>query len=145
MVIDFRKRGTPIPALTINGQPIERVSEYKYLGTVIDDKLKLDKNTSCTTSKLRHQRLYFLRKLNSFGVDNTILELFYRTILQSVLSFSLICVYGNMLSRDKQSFLRVVKQARKITRVELQSPEALYHDQVCTKVNMILSDPSHVP
>ncbi len=125
LVIDFRKRGTPISEVTINGLPIERVSEYKYLVTVIDDKLKFDKNTYCTTSKLR-QRLYFLRKLNSFGVDNTILELFYRTILQSVLSFSLICFYGNMLSRDKHSFLRVVKQARRITRTELQSPETLY-------------------
>ena len=43
LVIYFRKRGTPIPALTINGRPIERVSEYKYLGTVIDDKLSLIK------------------------------------------------------------------------------------------------------
>ena len=55
LVIDFRKRGTPIPEVTINGLPIERVSEYKYLGTVIDDKLEFDKNTNCTTSKLRHQ------------------------------------------------------------------------------------------
>ena len=83
--------------------------------------------------------MYFLRKLNSIGVDNTILEPFYPIIFQSAISLSLIRVCGNMLSRDKQSFLREVKQARKKTRAEKQSPEALYHDQVCTKGNMILS------
>ena len=69
--------------------------------------------------------------------------MFYTTIIQSVLSFSLICVFGSMRSRDKDAFLKVVKQARRITGTQLQSPEALYTAQVCTKVDMILSDPSH--
>ncbi len=40
-IVDFRKKyGTSVPAVIVNGQPIERVAEYRYLmGTVLDDKL----------------------------------------------------------------------------------------------------------
>lgn len=144
IIVDFRrKKKTTIPDLKINGQSVERVSEYKYLGTVIDDQLTFDANTKYTVRKLQ-QRLFFLRKLNSFNIDKTILEMFYITVVQSVLSFSLVCVFGNMRSRDKGTFHRVVKQAQRITKSQLLlSPEVLYNAQVCSKVDLILSDPSH--
>ena len=34
MLIDFRKAPTAIPDLLIDGVEVERVTEYKYLGTV---------------------------------------------------------------------------------------------------------------
>ena len=95
MVIDFRKNKSVIPTLDIRGHSIERVSEYKYLGTIFDDQLKFDKYSKSIYSKL-NQRLYFLRKLYSFRIDNTILDMFYKTIVQSVLSFNLVCVFGNI-------------------------------------------------
>ena len=39
LIIDFRKKNSVIPDLFIDGAKVERVSEYKYLGTIIDDKL----------------------------------------------------------------------------------------------------------
>ena len=84
-----------------------------------------------------------MRKLNSIGADSAILDMFYKSIVQSVLSFSLICVFGSLRSRDKAAFLVVVKQARRITGTQLETPEAIYNAQVCSKVDMILSDPSH--
>ena len=65
-----------------------------------------------TYSKL-NQRLFFLRKLYSFRIDNTILDMFYKTIVQSVLSFNLVCVFGNIREVDKCKFSRVIKQAEK--------------------------------
>ena len=43
MLIDFRKAPTVIPV--IDGVKVERVTEYKYLGTVLDNKLNFNKNT----------------------------------------------------------------------------------------------------
>ena len=61
---------------------------------------------------LKHKKgPFLLRKLSLF--DNTILEMFYQTIVQSVLS----------CPRDKAAFLKVIKH--------LQSLEALHNDQVC--------------
>ena len=45
MLIDFRKAPTVIPDLFIDGVKVERVTEYKYLGTVLDNKLNFNKNT----------------------------------------------------------------------------------------------------
>ena len=111
-ILCFRKNKSVIPTLDIRGHLIERVSEYKYLGTIIDDQLKFDKYSKSIYSKL-NQRLYFLRKLYSFRIDNTILDMFYKTTVQSVLSFNLVCVFGNIREVDKCKFSRVIKQAEK--------------------------------
>ena len=41
MLINFRKAQTDIPDLFIDGVKVE----YKYLGTVLDNKLNFNKNT----------------------------------------------------------------------------------------------------
>ena len=44
MLIDFRKAPAVIPDLSIDGVKVERVTKYKYLGTVLDNKLNFNKN-----------------------------------------------------------------------------------------------------
>ena len=44
MLTDFRKAPTVVPDLFIAGVNVQRVTEYKYLGTVFDNKLNF-KNT----------------------------------------------------------------------------------------------------
>ena len=77
--------------------------------------------------------MFFLRKLNYFQVDCTILELFYKTVLQSVLSFGLVCVFGNMRKgdQDKQNYW-------------MQSDVSLWADLVVDKAERILRDPTHL-
>ena len=76
-----------ITAISIEGENIDQLSEYKYLGTIIDDKLNWDGNTSKLQSK-GNQRMYFLRKLKSFNVRSQTLTLFYQSVIQSVICFS---------------------------------------------------------
>ena len=45
MLIDLRKAPTVISDFFIDGVKVERVAEYKYLGTVLDNKLNFNKNT----------------------------------------------------------------------------------------------------
>ena len=45
MVIDFHKNGVCFPDLEIEGVKVERVNEYKYLGTVMDNKFNCIANT----------------------------------------------------------------------------------------------------
>ena len=44
MLTDLRKTPTVIPDLFIDGMKVERVTEYKYLGRVLGNKLNLNKN-----------------------------------------------------------------------------------------------------
>jgi hypothetical protein len=71
-VIDFRKDATYVPDLLINDQTVERVSEYKYLGTILDDKLNFGANTEAIHTKCQ-SRLYCLQKLRSLGVKKSVL------------------------------------------------------------------------
>ncbi|KAF7668648.1 hypothetical protein LDENG_00299480, partial [Lucifuga dentata] len=51
--IDFRRASfllTP-PQTLLNGQAVQSVKTYKYLGTIIDDKLNIDGNTDLICKK----------------------------------------------------------------------------------------------
>ncbi len=50
MSIDFRKLQSSIP-IFINGEPMQSVTDYKYLGIVLKHKLKLELWTDLTSSK----------------------------------------------------------------------------------------------
>ena len=90
MRIDFRSGGHHPNPVKIMGQNIEIVHSYKYLGTIIDDKLRWDEN-STNLYKKGQQRLYFLRKRNALHVDRNILSLFHDSFVKSVMIFGLIC------------------------------------------------------
>ena len=95
MIIDFRRKKENLEPVIINGQEVEVVEEYKYLGTIIDDKLSWKSNTHRVHAKAQ-QRLFFLRKLRSFNVDTCLLKLFYQTFINSILTFSFHAWYGNL-------------------------------------------------
>ena len=114
MIIDFRRNPSEDhSSISIHGETIERVHEYKYLGTIIDDKLKWNKNTHFICTKA-NQRMFFLRKMKKFHVDNTILLLFYKSVIQSVLLFNLICMYGNLSQDDKRKLERPRRIAQRV-------------------------------
>lgn len=48
----------------IHDKNVETVSAFKYLGTIIDRRLRWDTNTQDVVKKT-HQRFFLLRKLNS--------------------------------------------------------------------------------
>ena len=94
LVIDFRSDVHHPTPVNINGQHIEIVHSYKYLGTTIDDKLRWDDNTM-NLYKKGQQRLYFLRKLNALHIDRNILFVFHDSFVKSVMRFGLVCWWGN--------------------------------------------------
>ena len=78
LIIDFRSGVHHPTPVNINGQHIEIVHSYKYLGTTIDDKLRWDDNTmNLHVYKKGQQRFYFLRKLNTLHIDRNILFVFH--------------------------------------------------------------------
>ena len=86
MLIDFRKAPTVIPV--IDGVKVERVTEYKYLGTVLDNKLNLNKNADCIHKRCQ-PRIFCLQKLRSLNVSAAVLCTFYWSCIESVLTFLL--------------------------------------------------------
>ena len=142
MCIDFRKTQQSPQNTVINGDKVDFVQKYKYLGTFIDNKLTWEDNTDAICSKAA-QRLFFLRKLNYFQVDNTILTLFYRSFIESVLTFSLVCWFGNMSVKNKNRLSRFVNICSKITGTQQASLSLLYDKQLRRKAHSIMSIEDH--
>ena len=116
MVIDFRKSSAVVPDHFINGVKVEAVTEYKYLGTVLDSKLNVNANTfnSDFLNKKCQSRLHCLRKLRSFHVNTDILCTFYHCFLESVLTFSFVCWYDGLSVKCNNLLDRVVNVGGKI-------------------------------
>jgi len=58
--------------------------------------------------------LYFIRELNSFNVDKVILSLFYKSFIESVLTFAFFAWYGGSSLRGGNNLSHIVKVAGKL-------------------------------
>ena len=82
-----------VGALVIEG--VVKVNEYKYLGTVLDNKLTFESNTNCIVKKC-DQRMFCMLRQRSFGVSPKTLQMFYRSFIESVLTSSFVCWFGTV-------------------------------------------------
>ena len=142
IIVDFRKKPSQIQPLSINGEIIERVSNFKFLGTIISDDLRWETNTDKVVSKA-HQRLYFLRLLKKFKLSSNILSQFYRSTIESVLCFSISVWYGNLSQKDKHRLNRIVNISSKIIGLELPTLESIYVRRLVKRASNILKDDTH--
>ena len=127
----------------IHGVEIKKVCEYKYLGSVFDYKLTWEKNCEIICKKAQ-QRLYCLRRLHSFSVEKRILKLFYKSFIESVLSFSFICWYRNLSLKNKNSLERIVSLCSKLIG-ERQRSLGIFNDhQTMSKACQIVQNNKHV-
>ena len=142
MVIDFRRNSTPIDPLFINGQPIETVESFKFLGSLISCDLTWDLNTN-SIIKRAQQRMYFLRQLKKFGLKKEILTQFYRSVVESVLTFSICVWYGGASQQQKEKLDHIVSAASKIIDTDLPSLASIYTKRLRGRARKIADDASH--
>lgn len=90
MVVNLRRTKTPITAVSIEGEAVELVQSYRYLGVHLGSKLDWSVNTEAIYQK-GQSRLQFLRRIRSFGVCRTMLNMFYQLLVASALFFAVVC------------------------------------------------------
>jgi hypothetical protein len=142
LVVDLRRSGSVIDPIIIKGQPVEVVDHYKYLGTLIDDRLGWSPNVDAV-SKKANQRLFFLRKLRQFKVSPQILQLFYQSTIQSVLTFNQLCYQSSTKKADMERLGKVVSRAATIIGNDLTPLEKLFEGAALSKLRKIRADASH--
>ena len=142
IIFDFRAEKSPPDPLIINGEEVEIVDNFKFLGTTISNDLKWETNARLAAKKA-NKRLFFLRQLKRFRVNTRILVLFYRATIESVLSFSFSVWYGNATLEDKRLLNSVVKAAERIIGCKLPSMEDIYLSRTVRRASKIMKDSLH--
>ena len=142
MLIDFRKNKQELAPLTINNEEVAQVTDYKYLGITIDNKLEWQIHSSLVYKKV-NKRMFLLRKLRSFNVNKNLLSLFYASNIQSIFTFCLTSYGGNLRSEEKKKINRIIRKAGKIFNANFSSLEDLFYCLSLNKILSIIKDNEH--
>ena len=84
-----------------------------------------------------------MRKLKSSYISQHILQLVYRGLIESVLSFNIITWYDNVSARNKIKFACVFNTAIKLIGNEQKHLSSIYNAALKRKARHILYDPTH--
>ena len=106
MCFDFRRNRTVISPIVINGEPVEQVDSFKYLGVIIDEKLSFTEHVTAVQKKSQ-QRLHVLRKLRAFYVDPLLLLRLYCSIIEPLLTYCSICYYPALSVKNRNRLLKI--------------------------------------
>ena len=142
MIIDFRKNKEDPEPVILKGKTVERVHSYKYLGTIIDDTLSWSQNTASILSKA-NTRVYCLRKLHTFHVNTDMLQLFFSSVVCTVLTFGVTCWGGNITQGDKDRIDRLIRKAGRVIGRNQDTLTDAYNDRLYKKVTNIFDDDTH--
>ncbi|XP_068441989.1 uncharacterized protein [Clinocottus analis] len=142
MVVDFRRKTTAPRPLSVLGVDVDMVEEYKYLGVSIDSRLNWKANINAAYKK-GMSRFFFLRKLRSFNVCSKMLELFYQSVVASVLYFSIVCWGSSIGAGDTNRLNKLVKKAGSIIGCKQEHLEQVVERRTLKKLLSILDHPHH--
>ncbi len=107
------KRDMICETISLESQQVEIVEHFNYLGLIVYSQLSFADNSEYIFKRCS-QRLFLLRQLSRLGVIKHILELVYRSIVESVVNFHLSVWYEHLNCRLKNKFSRIVSSANKI-------------------------------
>ena len=142
LVIDFRRKPVPPQPLVINGEAVEIVEEFKYLGTILDNKLDWGANTTSLVKK-GNQKMFFLRKLRAFNVSAGILRRFYQAAVESVVSYNCLCFHGNLREMDMNRLKKLTKTAASIVGGPVSDLRSIHEQRTLKRAKKILQDLNH--
>ena len=142
MIFDFRANEYEHRAIEISGESVERVSDYKYLGVTVNERLDWCVHAENVLSKV-NQRMYFVRKLNSFGIDKVLVSLFYQAAVQSLFSFCVIAWGGNLACKLSGRFDRVATRVSRMTDISQASFLDIFEKFCIRKIESIIKDCNH--
>ncbi|XP_072771052.1 uncharacterized protein [Nerophis lumbriciformis] len=142
IIVDFRRSSTDPAPLYINGERVERVHTFRYLGVHISNDFSWTVNTTSIIKKAQ-QRLHFLRVLGKYNLKPDLLLTFYRSSIESLLTYCITVWYGSCTAADRERLQRVVKTAQKIIGRPLPSLTDIYTSRCLNRASAIIKDSTH--
>ena len=145
-VVDFRRDWPP------NSSPTGHQLERKLRSWLGSTSTWVQSSTASWTGpraasallKKGNQRLYLMKKLKSFNVCPKLLEVFYRSAVESVVTFNSLCHFGSLKEQDKANCPRSPRllPLRLIGR-PVPHLQALFEAKAIKRLEAIHGDPTH--
>jgi hypothetical protein len=142
MLINYKKtkemilgslRNHSLPALTIGGNDIERVTCFKLLGVNLSDDLRWEEHIETICTKVS-SRLYFLKQLKRSGLSTDDLKCVYTTLIRPVLEYASVVWHHGLTQAQSEQLEALQKRAIRIIygRVVVNMPysNALYYSDL---------------
>uniref|UniRef100_A0A669B499 Reverse transcriptase domain-containing protein n=1 Tax=Oreochromis niloticus TaxID=8128 RepID=A0A669B499_ORENI len=142
LIVDFRRHNTDLAPLYINGECVERVHTFWFLGVLISADISWTENISAVVKKAQ-QWLHFLRVLRKYKLNSNLLLTFYRSSIESLLTYCITVWYGSCTKADRVRLQSVVKTAQKIIGCPLPSLMDIYSSRCLSRAANIIKDSSH--
>ncbi len=90
------------------------------------------------------QKMYFLRRVRVFGVEQKFVLLFYHAVLENVIRYGITAWYRNLSVQLKAQISHLLKNAMKIMGVkEHLSLQSISEQSIIKQAQKIVSDPTH--
>ena len=90
-----------------------------------------------------YQCLYFMKKLKSFSICLKLLELFYRSTVESVVTFNSLCHFGSLKEQDKARLFKITKTATWLIGRPVPHLQAHFKAKAIKHLVAIHHDPTH--
>ncbi|KAK2161792.1 hypothetical protein NP493_1559g00026 [Ridgeia piscesae] len=142
MYIDFRRNRTVISPIVINGEPVEQVDSFKYLGVILDEKLSFTEHVTAVQKKSQ-QRLHVLRKLRAFYVDPLLLLRLYRSIIEPLLTYCTICYYPALSVKNRNRLLKISHVSAKIIGLPTPKLSEIIDHAILKKARAVATESDH--
>ena len=108
---------------------------------MIDDNLNFSGNIHHAYKKCL-QRVRYLRELANLRIDSAILTLFYRSIIESVLSFCILSWYGSSNKKDLKKLYKITRIGKRLG-IKTQNLQEIFNDSCSRMVSKIMKDKEH--
>ena len=83
--------------------------------------------------KKMNSRMYFMRKMRSFGVNSDMLVTFYNAVICSIIIFGSVCWGVNISKLDRRRLEKIVKKKQVMLRESHWTVLRLYTKRDCTE------------
>uniref|UniRef100_A0A8C6PWZ8 Smoothelin b n=1 Tax=Nothobranchius furzeri TaxID=105023 RepID=A0A8C6PWZ8_NOTFU len=142
LIVDFRRHSTDLAPLYINGECVERVHTFRFIGVLISAEISWAENISAVIKKAQ-QRLHFLKVLRKYKLNSDLRLTFYRSPIESLLTYCITVWYGSCTKADRVKLESVVKTAQKIVGCPLPTMMDIYSSRCLSRATNIIKDSSH--
>ncbi|KAI3362900.1 hypothetical protein L3Q82_011492, partial [Scortum barcoo] len=126
----------------LEGAEVEAVDSYRYLGLWLDNKLDWTTHTSHLYGKTQ-SRMYFLRRLRSFNICSKLLQMFYQSVVASVLFYTVVCWGGSISKKDTSRLDKLIRRAGSVVGTKLDSMVTVAESRTLDKLLDIMDNASH--